>query len=133
MQDRTELQVSHATAALDGDAATIALTTDQGNVTLRMHRLDLGALGGSIARALWPKAGESIPTLPELDEAQAEPVVALADPEPEAVPTQPELDEPEAYASAAVVPPEPDSIPTQPELHEPDAEPAETSAETRPQ
>jgi hypothetical protein len=54
----SRFEVHDAAASLDGDFATIALFTDQGPVTLRMHRLVLGALGGQIARALWPKSGE---------------------------------------------------------------------------
>ena len=137
MADKIELRVSHAAASLDGDTARIALVTDQGNVTLQMHRLDLGALGGTIARALWPKVGESIPTQPELHEVEGEPSVALADAEPETVATQPELEEPEAEPSATTADPDPDpdpqSIPTQPELHEPDAEASIASADAQPQ
>jgi hypothetical protein len=122
MDDKTELKVSHAAASLDGDTARIALVTDQGNVTLLLHRLDLAALGGTIARALWPKAGESVPTQPALPEAEAESSVALADAEPDTVPTQPTLHGPEA--GPAIADSAPDSVPTQPELHEPDAEPS---------
>jgi hypothetical protein len=87
MADKVELTVRQAAAYLDGDAAKIALVTDQGKVTLRMHRLELGALGGAIARAMWPKAGEPVPTPPELDETEVEPSAALTD-EPSRWPTQ---------------------------------------------
>lgn len=150
MGDKIEFTVSHATASLDGDTARISLVTDRGNVTLQMHRLDLGALGGTIARALWPKAGESLPTQPEMHEAQAEvstdagpltvptqpdlheveaePSAAIADPDAEIIPTQPELHEP-AEPSAVIADPEPHSIPTQPELHEADAPEASAEAD----
>ena len=134
MVDRTELRVSHAAASLHGDLATIALVTDQGEVILRMHRLDLGALGGSIARALWPKAGESIPTAPVVEEEHAEASVALTEAEPDSVPTQPDLHEPEAAPAAATAEAEPHSIPTQPDLHEPEPAPAAVaSADAEPE
>jgi hypothetical protein len=133
MEDKIEFTVRDAMASLDGDTARIALVTDQGRVTLRMHRLDLGALGGTIARALWPKAGESVPTQRELHETEAEPSAAIADAEPHSVPTQPELHDPDAEPSAATADAEPHSVPTQPELHDPEAEPSAAIADAEPQ
>jgi hypothetical protein len=86
MDDGIEFEVRSAAAALDGDTATIALVTDRGPLSLRMQRTVLGALGGTIARALWPKAGEAVATAPELPEADAA---------PHDVPTQPALPEPD--------------------------------------
>jgi hypothetical protein len=56
----SRLEVHDAAASLDGDTAMIALFTDHGPVTLQMHRRVLGALGGTIARSLWPKPGEHL-------------------------------------------------------------------------
>ena len=52
-------EVRDAAASISGDLATIALFTERGPLTLQMHRRVLGALGGQIARALWPKSGET--------------------------------------------------------------------------
>lgn len=61
MERHIELQVRYASASMDGETATIAVATDHGHLTLRMHRIVLGALAGTIARALFPKVGDSVP------------------------------------------------------------------------
>jgi hypothetical protein len=52
-------EVHDVAASLEGDLALLALFTTRGPVTLQMHRVILGALGGKIARAMWPKPGEA--------------------------------------------------------------------------
>ena len=63
MERHIELQVRYASASMDGETATIAVATDHGHLTLRMHRIVLGALAGTIARALFPKVGDFVPAL----------------------------------------------------------------------
>jgi hypothetical protein len=129
MKDDIELNVRYASASLDGDTARIAVFTDRGRLTLLMHRFALGALGGTIARALWPRTGERVaafddvepqnaPTQRDSQEPGGEPVGAVAGIEPQNIPTQPESQEVEGEAVAA----KPHSIPTQPELEESEGE-----------
>jgi hypothetical protein len=105
MEHDTELTVRHARARIDGDIARIEVVTDRGRVTLRMHRLVLGALGGAIARALWPKVGEELTEF--ADTAQD-------------VPIQPVSQEPDREALDAADAPH--DVPIDPVTHEPDAE-----------
>ena len=127
MEDDIELNVRSASASLDGDTARIAVFTDHGRVTLLMHRFVLGALGGTIARALWPRTEERVapfgdaepqdaPTQRDSQEPGGEPVSAVAGVELQDIPTQPEPQEVEGETVAA----KPHSIPTQPELEEPE-------------
>jgi hypothetical protein len=110
----TELTVRSALARIDGDTARIDVITDRGRVTLRMHRLVLGGLGGAIARALWPKVGDEMPT--------------IAGSEPHDVPIQPasqELDEESIGAASSA---ELQDVPIQPASEERDEEPIDTQA-----
>jgi hypothetical protein len=63
MDEDIELTVRYASASLDGETARIAVVTDSGPLTLQMHRIVLGALAGSIARALFPRTSEPAPPL----------------------------------------------------------------------
>ena len=107
MEDDIELKVRSAVASLEGETARIVVVTDYGRITLQMHRIVLGALAGTIARALFPRTGEDVP--------------ALAGDEPPNVPTQPETEEPENEAGAAFGGVE--NVPSQPEASEPEGEP----------
>lgn len=131
MEDDVELTVRHAHARIDGDTATLAIFTDRGRVTLRMHRLVLGAVGGAIARALWPKAGEDVPVFAgaepqgfpaqrESQESASAPLRAGVGAELQDVPIQPASQEPDGEAVGAPAGIEPQDIPAQHESREPD-------------
>jgi hypothetical protein len=125
-----ELTVREAHARIDGDTARLQVATDRGRVTLRMHRLVLAALGGSIARALLPKVGDAAPALADAEsEAQGEPrdpvrePFAVEGPDLQDVPTQPAS--PDAADDSVGVDDGPalQDVPTQPASPEPEREP----------
>ena len=125
MELHIELQVRYASASMDGETATIAVATDHGHLTLRMPRIVLGALAGTIARALFPKVGDSVPALgpiemqdsptqPRSGEPAGDPVDAVPEAEPQNVIIQSRPEE-TAESDAAVAGVEPENVPTQPE------------------
>jgi hypothetical protein len=137
MERHIELQVRYASASMDGETATIAVATDHGHLTLRMHRIVLGALAGTIARALFPKVGDSVPALgpiemqdsptqPKSEEPEGDPADAVPEAEAQNVIIQSGPEE-TAESGAAVAGVEPENVPTQPEgdpaYRVPEAEP----------
>jgi hypothetical protein len=142
MEDDVELTVRHARARIDGDTARVEVTTDRGRVTLRMHRLALGALGGAIARALWPKAGEDVPVFAGA-EPQDVPIQPASEPEGEPVgagvaaalqdvPIQPASQEPEGESVGAGDGAELQDVPIQPASQEPEGESVGAQADIDP-
>jgi hypothetical protein len=129
MDEDIELTVRYASASLDGETARIAVVTDSGPLTLQMHRIVLGALAGSIARALFPRTSEPAPLLGDEPAAPVGEVsiAPLGDVEPHDDLAQDDVGRvdvtnvhpPETEGAAGV-----DYIPTQPEAHEPDQGPA---------
>jgi hypothetical protein len=119
MEDDVELKVRYASASLEGDMARIAVVTERGRLTLQMHRVVLGALAGTIARAMFPRTSE--PVVPLGDEAVAlsgdVPIAPLGDAAPDDV-AQVDLPGPEGGAITALA--QAEDIPTQPEAHEPE-------------
>ena len=142
-----ELQVRYASASMDGETATIAVATDHGHLTLRMHRIVLGALAGTIARALFPKVGDFVPALgpiemqefptqPRSGEPAGDPVDAVPEAEPQNVIIQSGPEE-TAESGAAVAGVEPENVPTQPEgdpaYRVLEAEPQKVMTQSRPE
>ena len=147
MERHIELQVRYASASMDGETATIAVATDHGHLTLRMHRIVLGALAGTIARALFPKVGDSVPALgpiemqdsptqPRSGEPAGDPVDAVPEAEPQNVIIQSRPEE-TAESGAAVAGVEPENVPTQPEgdpaYRVPEAEPQKVMTQSGPE
>ena len=147
MERHIELQVRYASASMDGETATIAVATDHGHLTLRMHRIVLGALAGTIARALFPKVGDSVPALgpiemqdsptqPRSGEPAGDPVDAVPEAEPQNVIIQSGPEE-TAESGAAVAGVEPENVPTQPEgdpaYRVPEAEPQKVMTQSGPE
>ena len=90
-----------------------------------MHRIVLGALAGTIARALFPKVGDSVPaqgpiemqdspTQPRSGEPEGDPADAVPEAEAQNVIIQSGPEE-TAESGAAVAGVEPENVPTQPE------------------
>ena len=147
MERHIELQVRYASASMDGETATIAVATDHGHLTLRMHRIVLGALAGTIARALFPKVGDSVPALgpiemqdsltqPRSEEPAGDPVDAVPEAEAQNVIIQSGPEE-TAESGAAVAGVEPENVPTQPEgdpaYRVPEAEPQKVMTQSGPE
>jgi hypothetical protein len=147
MERHIELQVRYASASMDGETATIAVATDHGHLTLRMHRIVLGALAGTIARALFPKVGDSVPapgaiemqdspTQPRSEEPEGDPADAVPEAEPQNVIIQSGPEE-TAESGAAVAGVEPENVPTQPEgdpaYRVPEAEPQKVMTQSGPE
>jgi hypothetical protein len=141
MERELELTVRYAHADMTGDAASITVVTDHGRLTLRMHRIVLGNLAGTIARALWPReerpeladvaSSEDIPVQHDAQEPEAEHLGPSAG-DADDIPTQPEPREPAQGVLAAfdTVWPKvseptagvaPDDVPNQPESAAPEA------------
>ena len=147
MERHIELQVRYASASMDGETATIAVATDHGHLTLRMHRIVLGALAGTIARALFPKVGDSVPALgpiemqdsptqPRSEEPEGDPADAVPEAEAQNVIIQSRPEE-TAESGAAVAGVEPENVPTQPEgdpaYRAPEAEPQKVMTQSGPE
>lgn len=147
MERHIELQVRYASASMDGETATIAVATDHGHLTLRMHRIVLGALAGTIARALFPKVGDSVPapgpiemqdspTQPRSGEPEGDPADAVPEAEAQNVIIQSGPEE-TAESGAAVAGVEPENVPTQPEgdpaYRVPEAEPQKVMTQSGPE
>ena len=147
MERHIELQVRYASASMDGETATIAVATDHGHLTLRMHRIVLGALAGTIARALFPKVGDSVPALgpiemqdsltqPRSEEPAGDPVDPVPEAEAQNVIIQSGPEE-TAESGAAVAGVEPENVPTQPEgdpaYRVPEAEPQKVMTQSGPE
>ena len=93
-----------------------------------MHRIVLGALADTIARALFPKVGDSVPALgpiemqdsptqPRSEEPEGDPADAVPEAEPQNFIIQSGPEE-TAESGAAVAGVEPENDPTQPEAEE---------------
>ena len=146
MERHIELQVRYASASMDGETATIAVATDHGHLTLRMHRIVLGALAGTIARALFPKVGDSVPAQgpiemqdspqPRSGEPEGDPADAVPEAEAQNVVIQSGPEE-TAESGAAVAGVEPENVPTQPEgdpaYRAPEAEPQKVMTQSGPE
>ena len=147
MERHIELQVRYASASMDGETATIAVATDHGHLTLRMHRIVLGALAGTIARALFPKVGDFVPapgpiemqdspTQPKSEEPAGDPADAVPEAEAQNVIIQSGPEE-TAESGAAVAGVEPENVPTQPEgdpaYRVPEAEPQKVMTQSGPE
>ena len=147
MERHIELQVRYASASMDGETATIAVATDHGHLTLRMHRIVLGALAGTIARALFPKVGDFVPALgpiemqdfptqPGSGKPEGDPADAVPEAEAQNVIIQSGPEE-TAESGAAVAGVEPENVPTQPEgdpaYRVPEAEPQKVMTQSGPE